>query len=366
MKSRVQKVFQNLDEPVDVICLVNGVEPNLDLSYFYLADLVGGGLFERSALLAWPDGKVEVITTPLEEPLAKKSPEAKVTVFTTQDEKKQLLESRLKGVGKIGINGDEATFAGIEGLRKIVPHAKLVDVGRAIAKARVKKDKVELERMQKAADIASAVAKEIPSLVRAGIKEYELSAEITYRMIKLGAGGPSFGSIIAFGANSAEGHYATADAVLKPGQYVLCDFGAYATKYASDITRTWVFGKGTPKHKDIYETVLRAQEAALKVMKPGVSGRDVHAAAWDVIDKSPYKGRFTHGTGHSLGLSVHDSNTALLNKTSELVLEEGMVLTVEPGIYLDGFGGVRIEDDVVVTRDGIRMLTNAPKEYREL
>ncbi|MHB8586267.1 MAG: M24 family metallopeptidase [Thermoplasmatota archaeon] len=368
MNARVSRVFANLKERVDAIVLMNGVEPNLDMSFFWLPDLVQGGLFERSSEIAWPDGRLEVLTTPLEEPLAKKARDATITIFSTQDEKKELLAERLKGARTIGINGDEATYSSIEQLRALFPSAKLVDVSPAIAAARVKKDKMEIDRTQKAADIASQVAKEIPSLVKGGMKEYELGAEIGFRMAKLGASGPSFSSIIAFGPNSAEGHYATSDAVLREGQYVLCDFGAYYHHYASDITRTWVYGRGkaSKEQRDIYDTVLRAQKAAMDVMKPGAKGRDVHAAADRVIEQSPWKGKFTHGTGHSLGLSVHDSNTALLNGRSDLVLEEGMILTVEPGIYVAGMGGVRIEDDVLVTKDGIRVLTSAPRDFVEL
>jgi Xaa-Pro dipeptidase len=366
MNGRVARVYSLLADRVDVIVLLNGVEPNLDLSFFWIGDLVQGGLFERSAALAWPDGKLEILTTPLEEPLARKGRDATITIFATQDEKRELLASRLKGARTIGVNGDEVSYAAIEQLKAIAPGAKLVDVSKAVADARVRKDKGELERMQKAADIASQVAREIPSLIKPGMREYELGAEINYRMQKLGASGPSFSSIIAFGPNSAEGHYATGDAVLKPGQFVLCDFGAAYQHYASDITRTWVFGKPSKEQQDIYDTVRRAQEAALALMKPGAHGRAIHQAADGVIAASAWKGRFTHGTGHSLGLSVHDSNTALLNGRSDLVLEEGMVLTVEPGIYLPELGGVRIEDDVVVTKDGIRLLTNAPKEFRSI
>lgn len=364
MKARVQRIFGALEEPVDLVVLTNGVEPHLDLSFFYVTDLVLGGLFERSAAVCAPDGRVEVLTSPLEEPSARRAPEAAITIFQNQDERTALLADRLKGVRTIGINGNEAVHADVEAVRKLAPDAKLVDVGKAVQKARLVKDRIELERMRKAADVASAVAAEIPALLEAGMREYELAAEIGYRMQKRGASGPSFSTIVAFGETSAEPHYTPSDRRLEKGQFVLCDFGAYLAKYASDITRTWVYGKGTDEMRAIYETVRRAQEAALATIAPGVKGGTVHEAVARVIDASPWKGRMTHSTGHTLGLGVHDGG--VMHPRYDLTLEEGMVLTVEPGIYVPGLGGVRIEDDVVVTRNGVESLTDADKAYREV
>jgi Xaa-Pro aminopeptidase len=145
---------------------------------------------------------------------------------------------------------------------------------------------------------------------------------------------------------------------------IVTDFGALYRRYASDITRSFRFGSNDPELKRVHETVEAAQQAALAIIRPGVPAKDVHLAAQEVIDRSPWKGRFTHGLGHSIGLAVHDGFS--MNHRVDDPLEEGMTITVEPGIYLPGHGGVRIEDDIVVTKDGYRFLTTAPRGYLEV
>jgi Xaa-Pro aminopeptidase len=145
---------------------------------------------------------------------------------------------------------------------------------------------------------------------------------------------------------------------------IVCDFGALYQRYASDITRSFHFGPRDEEMKKVHDTVFAAQEAALHAVKAGVLGKQVHLAAQKVIDDSPFKGRFTHGLGHSIGLAVHDGFG--MNALVEEPLQAGMTITIEPGIYLPGKGGVRIEDDIVVTNEGYRFLTKAPREYLEV
>ncbi len=196
------------------------------------------------------------------------------------------------------------------------------------------------------------------------MSELELAAEMEYRMNRHGASGRSFATIVAFGPHSAEPHYAPAETKLKAGDSIVCDFGAYYRRYASDITRSFHFGRRDDEMKKVHETVLKAQQAALAVVRPGVPSKEVHLAAAKVIDDSPWKGRLTHGVGHSIGLVVHDGWA--YGATAEDALEVGMAITVEPGIYLPGHGGVRIEDDIVVTKNGYEFLTTAPREYLEV
>lgn len=368
MRERVQRIFRHVEqsgERVDALVFMNGVEPHLDLSFFYATDLVRGGSFERSLAVLWPDGKVEVLTSTLEEMSARKAPEAEIAIFKTNVEKEQWITEKLGKLARVGVNAPELTFHEYGQLRKLLPaSAEIVDVQKAVLAARLVKDSRELARMQKAADIVSDIAGRIPGWLKDGLKEFELAAELSYAMQKMGATGPSFPSIVSFGETSAEPHYHPGDVQLRRGSFVLCDFGAQYEHYASDLTRTWVWGKGVPDHKDVYDTVLRAHEAAVAAVKPGAKGADVHNAAAAVIDASRWKGRFIHSIGHSLGLAVHDGG--VLHPRMDLTLEEGMVVTIEPGIYVPGFGGVRIEDDVVVTRNGCQFLTKAPREYREV
>ena len=224
------------------------------------------------------------------------------------------------------------------------------------------KDAAELASLRKACAIASEVAREIPSKIKAGMKEFELAAEMAYMLQKKGAEKPNF-TIVQFGPNSAEPHYLGGSAVLKNGHFVLLDFGCIVRKYNSDITRTFVVGKATKEQKRMHAAVAEAQQVAFDMIKAGRDASEVHAAADASITKSGYKGRFTHWLGHSLGLATHDG---MRFADYPLKLEKNMVFTVEPGVYVPGLGGVRIEDDVVVTAGRPRLLTNAPRELIEL
>jgi len=148
---------------------------------------------------------------------------------------------------------------------------------------------------------------------------------------------------------------------LQPGEFVTFDFGAYFQGYCSDLTRTIVVGEPTDRHREIYNIVLEAQERALAHIKPGMTGREADALTRETIARYGYGEFFGHGTGHGIGLEIHEAPR--LSQRSDTVLEPGMVVTVEPGIYIPGFGGVRIEDDVVVTESGIRVLTSSPKAF---
>lgn len=367
MKARVRKVFERLTPAPQAVLLANSVEPHLDQSFFYLFD-VPSGLFEGSIEVAQPDGRLHVFSSPLEEEsahqAAKHDPDVQVHVPADREAWDQELRSLVPANGTIGLNYRELTHEWFVRLQKTLPHASFVDASMAIRGARLVKDATEIERLERAGAIGSAVAKEIPGMLKTGITELELAAEIEYRMMKHGASGPSFSTIVAFGSHGAEPHYAPQDRKLEPGASIVCDFGAFYRRYASDITRSFRFGPTDPELKGVHEAVEAAQQAALKVVRAGALARDVHLAAQRVIDATPWKGRFTHGLGHSIGLAVHDGFA--MNHTVDERLEAGMTITIEPGIYLPGHGGVRIEDDVVVTEQGYRFLTTAPREYLEV
>ena len=237
-----------------------------------------------------------------------------------------------------------------------------MDVSDPIIDARNIKDEKEIEVMRKACDIASEVAENITDFIEPGVKEYEIAAELSCRMKKMGATGDAFETISSSGPNTAEPHYTCGDREVQEGDFVLMDFGALFKQYRSDITRTYVVGEASEKQRRMYDTVLKAQQAALDMIRPGVEGPDVHNAAADVINSTEFEGSFIHGLGHSLGLSTHDGSG--LSPSVDVTLEPGMVFTVEPGIYLPGYGGVRIEDDIVVTEDGFEYLTSADKEFK--
>ncbi len=366
MKPRIQRIFAQLDPQPDVILLANAVEPHLDQTFFYVFD-TSSGLFEGSVAIAHPDGELDILTGSLEAEsafqAAKGDPHVTVHVVSREETEKEV-RKMLPGAPTIGLNCRELTHDWYARLEKLMPETKWVDASNAIRTARVSKDPHEIELLRKAGEIGSKVGREIPGMLRAGMTELELAAQMEYRMGQLGAAGRSFATIVAFGAHGAEPHYAPGRTQLKPGVSMVCDYGAYYAHYASDITRSFHFGPRDDELKKVHEKVFEAQKAALAAVRAGVPAKEVHWAAQRVIDASPWKGRLTHGVGHSIGLVVHDGWG--YGPNAEDPLQEGMAITVEPGIYLPGRGGVRIEDDIVVTKNGYEFLTTAPREYLEV
>ncbi len=236
--------------------------------------------------------------------------------------------------------------------------AKLVPTVHLVEKFRQVKDSRELAALSKACRLTSGVFKAVVPLIKPGMTEADLAFEIDMRLRLSGAAGNSFPTIVASGPNSAVPHHATGRRRLRQGEPVVMDFGGvFPGGYCSDITRT-IFVPGRqpdPELVDVYRVVLGANEAARKALRPGVMWRDYDMVARDYIAERGYGKYFTHGLGHSLGLVAHDpydyENDAF---------QEGAVLTDEPGIYIEGLGGVRIEDDLVVTANGAERLTNAP------
>jgi len=353
---RQRKIFEHAPE-VDAIVLVNSRMPYVDMSFFYVTGL-SSGLFEGCIAVAYPD-HLELISSALEEESARKG-KFDISVFKTKAEGEALLEEKLKNLKKIGINADELTYSSFLKLEK-ASEAELVDVSQAIQEARLVKDEEELLRTKKACDIISEVADEIPRLVREGMTELELSAELNYSMLKKGASQPAFSTLVCFGKNASEPHHSSDETPLKKGDFVLVDMGAEYKKYISDITRTFIFQEADGEQEKMYEAVLESQKLALDLLKDGVEAQSVHMKVKEFLDER-YKDRFIHGLGHSIGLTVHDGGRMSID--SELTLREGMVFTVEPGVYIPEYGGVRIEDDVVIRKDGVEVLTSAQKELQ--
>jgi len=367
MKARVKKIFastKSLKIKPEAILIKNGIEGQLDSTFFYLSG-VRSGIFEGCSIIAYPTGKVCLLTSKLEEQSALNTPYIEIETFGTNDEYKQLLREKLLKVKFLGINYNELSYANYLWIRMTLKNVKnVVNVGKAIGEARCIKDEIEIKELRKSAKIASNTFKTITSSLKENMTENQLASIINHDLEKQGASGPSFQTIVAFGKHSAEPHYAPQNARLKKNKLVLCDYGARYNRYCSDITRTVVFGKADEKIKDIYETVRKASEIGLKRVRVGVKASDVHNAVEEYIDSTKYKGRFIHSTGHSIGLNVHDG--ASISKKSEVILEEGMAFTIEPGIYLPTIGGVRIEDDVIVRQDRPEILTNVSRELIEI
>jgi Xaa-Pro aminopeptidase len=267
------------------------------------------------------------------------------------------------GTERIGFEGDHVTWDTYQHMVKSLPGLELVPV--RLDSLRSVKAVHEIELIRKAVQIADQAFEEVIKIIRPGIRETEVAAELEYSMRRAGAERPAFDTIVASGYRGALPHGLASAKRIEPGDFVTMDFGAVYEGYHSDITRTVVAGKASPKHKEIYDIVITAQLAGIEAVREGKDCRDVDNVARRIIANAGYGNYFGHGLGHSVGLAIHEE-PRLSPSNSGVTLSEGMVVTVEPGIYLPGWGGVRIEDIVVVTPQGREILTASSKVLIEL
>ncbi len=252
---------------------------------------------------------------------------------------------------------EHARLAGMVG-----EQVELVAAGGAVEELRARKDPAELDKLRAAAALADRALEDVLGRGLAGRTERDVALDLDVTMRRMGAEAVSFDPIVAAGEHGALPHAVPRDEVIPEGTLVVIDWGCQLDGYASDCTRTFATGELDPRDAEVYATVLRAQEAALEAVRPGPTGREVDAVAREIIDAAGHAEHFGHGLGHGVGLAVHEGPR--LSKQGETALEVGHVVTVEPGIYVPGRIGVRIEDLVVVTPDGCEVLSSLPKELR--
>ncbi len=263
--------------------------------------------------------------------------------------------------GTIGFEPGSVSFETYSKLRKTLgARTRLKPAPGAVSGLRTVKDAFEIERITESARLLDAGFARARKVVRPGESEADAAFSIETFFRKRGAESLAFDTIIASGERGALPHGKASSKKIKKGELVVVDMGALLNGYNSDETRTFVTGKPTPKQKEVYAIVKEAQAAALESVKPGVKASAVDRAARSVIEKAGYGKCFGHGTGHGVGLDIHEGPG--LGPTSVEALEEGMVITVEPGIYIPGWGGVRIEDMVLVTKSGSRLLTSTNRD----
>lgn len=265
-----------------------------------------------------------------------------------------------KKLKRLGFEDESLSVREFRKLQESCPDAEFKGCSDALNRLRWIKDEEELLCIREAVRIADEAFAETWPQLRPGMRELELSALLEYNMQKRGASGPSFATIAASGLRSAMPHGVATDKRIEAGDTVTLDFGCIYKGYCSDITRTFFVGSANPRILDIYQIVLKAQLAAEAAVRPGMRGDEGDRFARQVIEDAGYGAYFGHGLGHSLGLAIHEAPG--LSPSFRETLPEGVILTVEPGIYVPGLGGVRIEDTCLLKSDGLEVLTQASKD----
>ena len=259
---------------------------------------------------------------------------------------------------RVGFEGHLISYDTYQSLNET--SATFISIGEVIEEIRQIKSPDEIEKIKHAAKIVDDTYNYILEVAKAGMTEKELKALLESKMLHLGAEGPSFDTIVASGYRGALPHGVASDKVIEQGDMITLDFGAYYEGYCSDITRTFAIGEPDPKMKEIYNIVLESQIKAINEIKPGMTVQEADALSRDYIDAHGYGKEFGHSLGHGIGLDIHEG--PLLSKNAEGTIQVNNCVTIEPGIYVDGLGGVRIEDDILITENGREVFTKCTKD----
>ena len=265
-------------------------------------------------------------------------------------------------IRRVGVESRSLSYFFFTAVKSRLPGRSLVPITEDLACLRMIKDDDEIDALKQAVRISEEAFTDVGPLLAAGTREDTIAVELEYRMKKRGSGVLPFPIIVASGKNGALPHAHAGERKIDPGDLLTVDFGAQYHGYHSDQTITVMIGSDGAKEREVYDVVLGAQRRAIDAVKPGVSVQEVDKAARDYISDRGYGEYFTHGTGHGVGLDIHEPPR--ISPLGEEVLDEGMVITVEPGIYIPGWGGVRIEDMVLVTKTASCVLTTIPKSFR--
>lgn len=263
--------------------------------------------------------------------------------------------------GRLGFEGDYLTVDEYRQYQDALGGVELAPVTGLVEALRMIKDEGEIAIMERAAAITDEAWSHILGYIKPGVVERDLAVELEYKMKKLGAEGLAFDIIVASGVRSSLPHGRASEKVIEAGDLVTFDFGALYKGYCADMTRTVMVGEPSAKQREIYEIVLEAQLRGVAATRPGITGADLDEVCRSYIREKGYAEAFGHGTGHAVGRYIHESPRISVRGKDD-VLQPGMVITIEPGIYLAGWGGVRIEDMVLVTETGCRRLSQSPKD----
>lgn len=359
---RIQKLSQWMKETDVQMCFLTSTE-----SVFYLSNFYSDPHERLLAVAVFQEEEPILICPAMEKEDAKKSGWPYEIIGYSDIENpwafiQKAVSKRVEKISRIGIEKEHLNVERYEELSNIFANASFVSAEEKLRKLRMVKDEKELSIIREACALADYAIEVGCSEIKEGKTELDILAAIEFALKKKGVAAMSFSTMVLTGANGASPHGNPGLTKVQKGDLVLFDLGVIVDGYCSDITRTVAYGDINEKQKEIYDTVLKAELAAISEAKPGVSCSAVDLTARNIIAEAGYGEYFPHRLGHGLGISVHEYPS--LTETNELLLEKGMVFTIEPGIYVPGVAGVRIEDDVVVTDNGLEVLTKFPKELQ--
>ncbi len=322
---------------------------------FYLTGYTGEG-----SLVLTKDRCVILTDSRYTEQASRQAPDCECIMTGRENPEKVLLAQLLAGCGakECAFEADAVTVKTFEDYRAQMPGVHFVPLKGEVESLRAVKDEGEIACIRKAAEISCKAFEQLLSWVKVGMTEKQVQIRLDYEMLALGSDKNAFETIAAAGANGSLPHAVPSDRAIRDGELLTLDFGAQYKGYKADMTRTIGFGAVSDAHRAMYDAVLQAQLSALAAIRPGVPCKEVDRIARDYLDER-YPGRFGHGLGHGVGLLIHEAPG--LNTRDETLLPPGHVVTVEPGVYIPGFGGCRIEDMAIVTEDGYSNPITAPK-----
>jgi len=350
MESRIDRLSEQI-EGSGLDAYVVTKSPNI----YYFTESISGG-----RLIVTPNEEPTLLVGRLNLTCAQDQAKGCGVKPYTRKEIINLMARELSGANPKNIGFDELSLSMYNDLKEKMPDVETKAAPEIVRSMRMVKDEDEINLMRRAAVLADIGMDAIKDCLRIGIRENEVAAEAAYAMRKEGADALAFPFIVASGPRSAYPHGGVTDRKIKMGEFVTIDMGAGYKEYKTDITRTFIVGPPTERQAEIYETVLSANLSALQKIRERVPGSEVHAEAERIIGEAHYGEYFIHGLGHGVGLEVHEGPS--LGKSSKDILEIGNVVTNEPGIYIPGYGGVRIEDTVLVTSSDPVCLTKTPKD----
>lgn len=336
------------------------------MSIFYLSGFRSNPHERLLALFVFPESPPLLVCPSMEEREARGSGwEGELIGYGDHQNPWHLIQQTLeklgvKGALRIGIESNHVTYTRAQALQSLGKSVAFLNLEATLNSLRTIKDKSEIEKLKQAAQMADFAVEVGASIIKKGKSEQAIIAEIEYSLKKRGISEMSFSTMVLSGDKTASPHGKPGERQIREGDFVLFDLGVVVDGYCSDITRTFVYKHASEKQEEIYYTVLEAEEAAIAQAEPGMRIGDLDLVARNIIQEKGYGDYFTHRLGHGLGISVHEAPS--MSHDNEELLKVGMVFTVEPGIYLPEIGGVRIEDDIVLTSTGAETLTQFSKE----